>query len=125
MRRVPAVRAGRSRLRWVLRDERGAGFVAVVIALLIAAALYFGYFKVDGSQGERRGGIAAIDSTRDFACRTNRQTIERSLMMWSASHPDEAATLAALEDDGIDTPSCPEGGHYDLRGNSVVCSKHR
>jgi hypothetical protein len=107
------------------RDERGAAFMAVLVALLIAAALYFGYFKLDGSGGERRGGIAAIDTSREFACRTNRQTIERAMMMWSASHPDEPPTLAALAADGIGTQTCPQGGHYELSGTAVICSKHR
>lgn len=104
------------------RDD-GFGFVAVLLAMLIAAALYFGYFKMQ-STSERKVGIAAIDAARDVACRSNRQTIERALVMWAVSHDDETASLAALERDGIRVPSCPEGGAYTLSGSTVRCSKH-
>jgi hypothetical protein len=99
-------------------------FVSVLMAMLIAAALYFGYFKMHGSVGEQKVGIAAVDASRGVACRTNRQTVERALVMWSVNHPDEAPSLAALEREG-GVPSCPEGGRYELVGREVHCSKHR
>jgi hypothetical protein len=107
-----------------LASESGFGFVAVLMALLIAAALYFGYFKMQDMGSAQRGGIAAIDASRGVACRSNRQTIERALVMWSVNHADEAPSLAGLERDGIGVPSCPEGGNYELTGSSVRCSKH-
>ena len=106
------------------RSERGASFIAVLMAMLIVGALYFGYLKLNTAKSERAVGIAAIDASRVVACRTNRQTIERSLVMWSVNHPDEAPSLAALEADGIGVPSCPEGGRYELEGRQVQCSKH-
>lgn len=107
-----------------LQAQSGFGFVAVLLALLIAATLYFGYFKLQNATSEKATSIAAIDATRAVACRSNRQNIERAITMWSVSHPDEAPTLRALEADGVRIPSCPEGGRYSLTGREVHCSKH-
>ena len=107
-----------------LQPESGFGFVAVLLALLIAAALYFGYFRLQSSTAQRATGVAAIDATRAVACRTNRQNIERAIVLWSVNHPDEQPTLAALQADGLLIPSCPEGGRYSLTGREVHCSKH-
>ena len=101
------------------------GLVVVLIALLIAAALYFGYFKLQGAMSEKSGPMAALDASRAVACRVNRQNIERDITMWSVNHPDEVPTLAALQADGLRIPSCPEGGRYDIVGRAVQCSKHR
>jgi len=106
------------------RSQRGASFIAVLVAMLVVAALYLGYLKLNTVKTERAVGIAAIDASRVVACRTNRQTIERALVMWSASHADEAPSLAALKADGIGVPSCPEGGRYELDGRQVRCSRH-
>jgi hypothetical protein len=106
-------------------SEAGFGFVSVLLAMLIAAALYFGYFKLQDSGSGRAARITAIDASRDVACRSNRQTIERALVMWSVNHADEAPSLDGLERDGIGVPSCPEGGAYNLSGNTVSCTKHQ
>jgi hypothetical protein len=100
-------------------------FVSVLMAMLIAAALYFGYFKMNATVGERKVGIAAVDASRGVACRSNRQTIERAIVLWSVNHPDDAPSVAALEKDGIGMPSCPEGGRYEIVGRAVLCSKHQ
>jgi hypothetical protein len=105
--------------------QNGFGFVAVLLALLIAAALYFGYFRLQSAPGERAKGIAAIDAARAVACRSNRQTIERDITLWSVSHPGETPTLAAMQADGLHIPACPEGGRYELVGAEVHCSLHR
>jgi hypothetical protein len=118
----------RSRLRvatGLLCSQHGFGFVSVLLALLIAAALYFGYFKMQGATGERSKGITAIDASRAVACRTQRQNIERDIALWSVNHPDEQPTLARMQADGVHIPSCPQGGHYDLVGRAVTCSVHR
>lgn len=109
--------------RWT--DQSGFSFVAVLVALLIAAALYFGYFKLQGSTSERSVGITAIDASRGVACRTNRQEIEREIALWSVNHPDDEPTFAALQAEGLQVPSCPEGGRYEIVGRSVRCNKHR
>jgi hypothetical protein len=116
---------GRFSNRFRLLGQRGFAFVAVLLALLIAAALYFGYFHFQSVTGERAKGIAAIDAARVFACRTNRQTIEREIQMWAVNHPGETPTLAALQAEGLQVPSCPEGGRYDIVGHEVYCSVHR
>src|SRR3990170_8096281 len=105
-------------------NDRGVGFVAVLIALLIAAALYFGYFALPRAVSERSTGQTAIDVSRAAACRTNRQTIEREITMWSVNHPGETPTLDALEVSDHHLPSCPEGGRYVLAGRQVRCSLH-
>jgi hypothetical protein len=94
------------------------------MAMLIAAALYFGYFKMQDTGSGRGTRITAIDASRDVACRSNRQTIERALVMWTVDH-DEAPSLDGLERSGIGVPSCPEGGSYALSGKTVSCSKHQ
>ncbi len=104
--------------------QRGFTFVAVLLALLIAAALYFGYFKMQSAMSARSTGVSAIDAARAVACRTNRQNIERDVAMWSVNHPDEAPSFGALEAEGIRIPACPEGGHYELVGRAVHCSVH-
>jgi hypothetical protein len=106
-----------------IRSQRGASFVGVLAALLIGALLYFGYFKMQDSGAEHSKGIAAIDASKEVACRTQRQNIERDIMMWKASHDGEPS-LSALRADGIRIPSCPEGGRYDIVHGSVRCSKH-
>ena len=105
-----------------LRSQQGMGFISILFALLALAALYFGYldFGVEGAKNERSSGITAIDRSKDFACRTNRQTIEREIAMWRTSHEGEPASLAALGT-GV---TCPEGGRYSLSAETVRCSIH-
>jgi competence protein ComGC len=112
-----------SRLR-SLRSESGAGFFFVLMALLVVAVLYFGYFKMQQQGGERSTGIAAINNSRAFACRTNRQEIERQITAWEAEHDGEPPTLDALAAEFGRLPTCPEGGTYTLVGRKVKCSKH-
>jgi hypothetical protein len=106
-------------------NETGFSFVAVLLALLIAAALYFGYFKMQSVIGEKATSIQAIDVSRAMACRANRQNIERAIAFWSVNHPDEEPTLAGLQADGVQIPTCPEGGRYEIAGRAVRCSVHR
>jgi competence protein ComGC len=108
-----------------MRDEGGFSFVAVLLALLIGAALYFGYFHFQSVTGEHAKGVAAIDAARAVACRANRQNIEREIALWSVNHPGETASLAALRSEGFRIPSCPEGGRYEIVGHEVHCSVHR
>jgi len=108
-----------------LRNQHGFGFVSILISLLIVATLYFGYFKMQNSMGDHSVGISAINSSRDIACRTQRQQIERDIMMWSVNHPDEPATIAALQHDGLRIPACPQGGQYSIDGRDVHCSLHQ
>jgi Tfp pilus assembly protein PilV len=105
-------------------NQRGLSFIAVLVAMLIAAFLYFGYFKLQNAKSERSVGITAIDTSRAVACRTQRQSIERNIEMWSVNHDGEPPTFAALEADGFHIPSCPDGGQYSLVGREVHCSKH-
>ena len=105
--------------------EKGFSFVAVLLALLVVAALYFGYFHLQSVTGERAKGIVAIDATRAVACRSNRQTLEREIELWAVNHPDETPTLAGLQAEGLRIPSCPEGGRYEIVGREVHCSVHR
>jgi 23S rRNA C2498 (ribose-2'-O)-methylase RlmM len=116
-------RASRPSVR--LLDERGVSFTAVLVALLIGAALYLGYFGFHDRAAQRSVGITAIDTSRTVACRSNRQTLERALIAWSATHEGESPTLEALAADGVRIPSCPEGGTYSLVGREVRCSLHR
>ncbi len=110
----------------LIRNQRGLGFVSVLLTLLIIGVLYLGYFKMQSSMsGNHSAGIAALNASRDIACRTQRQQIERDIMMWSVNHPDEPPTLAALQHDGLHIPDCPEGGRYSIDGREVHCSLHR
>ena len=108
----------------ISRSERGLGGIAVIIALLIAALLYLGYFRMQSTTSETQRGIAAIDNSRAFACRTNRQGVEREIQMWLVNHPGEVVSFAALESDGAHIATCPDGGTYSLDGVRVHCSKH-
>lgn len=105
--------------------QSGLTFVAVLLALLIAAALYFGYFHMQSGTAEHAKGLSAIDASRAIVCRTNRQMIKQSIALWSVNHPGEAPTIAALQAEGLRIPSCPEGGRYEIAGNDVHCSVHR
>ena len=108
-----------------MRNQRGVGLVAVLLALLIAAALYFGYFKMQSAMRPSGPGGTEINTVTAVVCRTNRQNIERDITMWSVDHPDEQPSFAALQAAGIRIPRCPEGGRYDLVGTHVRCSVHR
>ncbi len=108
----------------VLSDQRGVGFFGVLMALLIAAALYFGYFEMQGATKQRSPALTAMDRSRAFACRTNRQNIEREIAMWSVNHPGDKPSFTALEADGGRIPLCPDGGRYSLAGRRVRCSIH-
>ncbi len=106
--------------------QAGFSFVAILVALLVAAALYFGYFRFQSSMsGERTKGIQSIAAAKDVACRTQRQQIERDLQLYSADHDQPARSLDDLRHAGISVPGCPEGGEYRLSGTRVVCSKHQ
>ena len=113
-----------ARARGRLRDQRGMGLLAILVALLIAAALYLGYLRLADGGGERAVGVRAIDAGRAVACRVQRQELERDLVAWAVSHPDDVPSLSALDADGLRVPSCPEGGRYNLVGQSVTCSVH-
>lgn len=112
------------RISECVRNQRGAGFASVLVVLLILAVLYFGYFKMADSGATKRAGIASIDASREVACRTQRQNIERDITMWKVNHSDEEPSIAALRADGVRIPSCPEGGRYDIVRGAVTCSKH-
>lgn len=105
-------------------NQRGVSLVAVLMAMLVAAALYFGYFKLQSSMSERSNMVSPIGASRTVACRTQRQDIERNITLWSVNHDGETPTFAALEAEGFHIPSCPEGGRYELVGREVHCSKH-
>ena len=115
------MRAYRSR---VLRSQAGASFAAVLMALVLVGALYFGYFEMQQVSGERSVGIASVDKTKSFACRMNRQTIERQMGSWTASHDGDVPTLDDLDAEVGPLASCPEGGSYSLEGHAVHCSQH-
>lgn len=106
-------------------NQRGVSLVAVLMAMLIAVALYFGYFKLQSGKSERATTVTAIGASRTVACRTQRQDIERNITLWSVNHDGETPTYAALEAEGFRIPSCPEGGRYELVGREVHCSKHQ
>ena len=108
----------------ILRAQRGIGVIAVILALLVVAILYLGYFQMQSAMSQKKTTVTAIDNTRAFACRTNRQTVEREVQMWLVNHPGETPSFAALEADGAHLATCPEGGTYTLVGAQVRCSKH-
>jgi type II secretory pathway component PulJ len=112
----------------ILRPQRsgdaGLGALAVIVALLIAALLYLGYFKMQSAMQQPKQAVSTLDASKAFACKTNRQTIERELQMWLVNHPGETPSLAALAADGGGTAHCPEGGEYTLDGPQVRCSRH-
>ncbi|HUI26094.1 MAG TPA: hypothetical protein VL403_08410 [Candidatus Kryptonia bacterium] len=106
-------------------SEEGFTFVSILVAVLVLAALYFGYFHFTSVSGERKKGIESIQAAKDVACRTQRQQIERDVQMYAADHDNPARSLDDLERAGIHVPPCPEGGTYSLRGTHVLCSKHQ
>jgi hypothetical protein len=108
-----------------MSSQRGLGAIALILALLVAALLYLGYVQMSSTMKATKTTVAAVDNTRAFACRTNRQTVEREIQMWLVGHPGETASFAALESDGAHIASCPEGGTYSLEGGRVTCSKHQ
>jgi competence protein ComGC len=104
--------------------QRGLGAIALILALLLIGVFYLAYAHLRSTVGERQRTVTAIDATRAFACRTNRQTVEHEIELWQVNHPGEPPSLAGLEADGIHIPSCPEGGTYSLEGVRVRCSRH-
>jgi hypothetical protein len=111
--------------RHYVSNQHGFSFVAVLLAMLVAAFLYFGYFKMQSATSERTTGVTAINASRAVACRTNRQQLERDIVMWSVDHPDDQPTLAGLQAAGIRISSCPEGGRYEIVDREVHCSVHQ
>lgn len=100
--------------------EHGIGAVAVILALLIAAFLYFGYFAMQTAMQPTTRAVSTLDTSKAFACKTNRQTLEREIDMWLVNNPGETPSLAAVGS----AARCPEGGEYTLVGTHVSCSKH-
>lgn len=116
----------RSRLKMpILAGQAGSTFVALLLALLIGGTLLFVYVEGPKVLGERSAGTAAVDVTKEVACRTTRQLIEREIGMWEIGHPGEQGTLEALERDHLRVPPCPEGGTYSLVDRHVECSLHQ
>jgi len=119
---------GPRRLRWrppgPLGNQRGAGFVGIVVVLLILLVLVMGYVRLHMG-GERAKRVTAVDASRGVACRVQRQQLERDIMVWSVDHPDDPPSIPALAASGLRVPSCPEGGQYSVTARAVVCSVHR
>ena len=105
------------------RCDAGLGAIAVIVALLVAALLSLGYFQMQSAMQPTQA-VSTIDTSKAFACKTNRQTVERELQMWLVDHPGETPSLAALAADDGAAAHCPEGGDYTLVGLQVRCSTH-
>jgi hypothetical protein len=108
-----------------MSSQRGLGAIALILALLVAALLYVGYVQMNSTTPAIKTTVAAVDNTRAFACKTNRQTVEREIQMWLVNHPGETPTFDSLESDGVHMATCPEGGTYALVGMHLTCSKHQ
>ena len=106
------------------RNSNGFSFVSILVAMLIIAALYFGYFRLGSTPAEKSVGIQAIDTSKTVACRTQRQQLERDIQMYEANHDGPPSSLADLEHEGIRIPACPEGGRYALAGKHITCTRH-
>jgi competence protein ComGC len=113
----------RAPARWAA-DRAGLGALAIIVALLILAVLSLGYFQMQSAMRDQKTTLGAIDTSKAFACKANRQTVEREIQMWLVDHPGETPSLAALEADGVRPPTCPEGGTYSVEGVRVRCSTH-
>jgi len=96
------------------------GVVVALLALLIAAFLYLGGFQAGETTQRTRQTVVAVDNSKAFACKSNRQTVEREIQMWLVNNPGETPSLAAVGS----TARCPQGGDYALDGLAVRCSKH-
>ena len=96
------------------------GLVVVLLALLVAAVLYLGWFQAGETTQQTRQTVGAVDASKAFACRSNRQTVEREIQMWLVNNPGETPSLAAVGS----TARCPEGGEFVLQGTAVHCSRH-
>lgn len=100
--------------------QAGIGAVGVIVALLTAALLYLAYHATQAGMQPTRRAVSTLDTSKAFACKTNRQTVEREIQMWLVNNPGEAPSLAAIGSNA----HCPEGGEYRLAGTQVSCSKH-
>ncbi len=98
--------------------------MGLVLVLVLIALGYLGYLRLHAGPREAQRAATTLDSSKAFACRTNRQTIEREVQMWMVTHPGEAPSLSALAADGAGRATCPEGGAYSLDGVHVHCSRH-
>lgn len=96
------------------------GVVVALLALLVAAFLYLGWFQAGETTQRTRQTVTAVDTSTAFACKSNRQTVEREIQMWLVNNPGETPSLAAV----ASTARCPQGGDYELDGLAVHCSKH-
>jgi competence protein ComGC len=114
----------RSTVRVAHHAAGGFSFVSFLVALVIVAVMYFGYFRMASTSGEKSVGIQSLDAAKGVACRTQRQQIERDVSLYTANHEQPPGSLADLERAGVLIPSCPEGGRYALAGSHVTCSRH-
>ena len=77
--------------------QRGIGAVTLIVALLLVALLYVGYLRLQRTpSAPAQPATTAVDNTKAFACRSNRQTAEREVQMWLVNHPGETPTLEAV-----------------------------
>jgi archaellin len=100
--------------------QSGIGALGVIAAVLIAAFLYVAYHAMQAGMQPTKRAVSTLDTSKAFACKTNRQTVEREIQMWLVNNPGETPSLAVIGS----TAQCPEGGEYTLTGVHVSCSKH-
>jgi competence protein ComGC len=106
-------------------NQQGFGFVAILLAMLIVAVLYFGYFKMQNSMSQQRTtAVSSLDASRAVACRANKANIESNIQLWAVDHPGEQPTIDALRASGLNIPTCPSGGTYTIAAGKVHCSIH-
>jgi hypothetical protein len=100
-----------------LRRQNGLGAVALIVALLIVALVYFGYYQMQDAMQAPRRATTTIDASKAFACKSNRQTAEREVQMWLVNPPARPPRRGRL--DG----ALPEG-EYRSRACRFSGSKH-
>jgi hypothetical protein len=102
---------------------------SILLVLLITVAVIAA--GCGGSDGAATGGDPGtgqggpVGQAESAACAANRNMITSALRQYDAIEGSTPTSIQALVPDYLQSvPSCPSGGRYTVKGNTVTCSVH-
>lgn len=91
---------------------------------LLVGFLYFAWIDMSLAVEDVQSSRVVKSAGEVVSCQASRFAFERSILAWSISNPGRRPTFKALKTSGLEPPTCPQGGHIQLKGQKLVCSLH-